>query len=97
MEIETSMLLVNPEISTTYGLGLPYLDWGAMQHPKVAELYRRRLGVGTTELAPAERDDLGEMGNTDILLAWQEFTHDHDGATRAYSTVATGLPNHALP
>ena len=74
MELETSMLAVDPTIE-----GLPYFDWGAMVDADVAAIYRRRLGVGTA--APADASDFGEMGSLDVLMAWEAYKRTHGGLT----------------
>ena len=74
MELESSLLLVDPSIS-----GLPYMDWGAMRSPEFAAVYRSRLGVGDAELSPTQRDDLGDMGSLDVLMAWKEYERTHGG------------------
>ena len=63
MELETSLLIVDPTIS-----GLPYMDWAAMTDASVADIYRRRLGVGTAQPTADERAELGETSGLDILM-----------------------------
>ena len=74
MELETSLLAVDPTLS-----GLPYFDWGAMVDADVAAIYRRRLGVGTA--APADASDFGEMGSLDVQMAWEAYKRAHHGVT----------------
>ena len=74
MELETSLLIVDPAIS-----GMPYLDWGAMVDPDVAEIYRRRLVVGVGWLTDTEASDIGEMGSLDVLTAWKAYKASHPG------------------
>ena len=76
MEVETSLMLVDPRIT-----GLPYFDWGAMISPAVASIYRARLGVGTAEPSASEAASLGELGSQDVLNAWKAYQRAHPGLT----------------
>ena len=82
LEVETSLLVVDPLID-----GLPYMDWGAMRDPDVAEVYRKRLGVGAAQLAPSALADLGDMGSQDVLMAWAKYKKTHGGETMCRSSA----------
>ena len=50
-----------------------------LRSTEVANIYRRRLGVGDTELGAGQMDDLGELGSLDVLMAWKEYQRKHGG------------------